>query len=923
MKKVAIMAIAIATYMLVSSAAGANTGMIAGVVLDESSGRPVIGASVLVEGTSTGAACDLEGRYYIRDVPAGEHAVVVASVGFSKRVITGVKVQSGQTTTLDASLSTQATEIEKIEVTAERARATEDAVLIKRRSAASVTDGISAETIRRSGDSHAGEAIQRIVGVTAVDDKRLVVRGMAGRYSTVQLNGSPLPSPEPESREVPLDMFPGGMIQELITSKTFTPDKPASFTGGSVDLVTKDYPSRFTLNLSGTGTYNSATTGEPRLTFDRTLNGLPDVVRDADLNDPVQKESAGEALALHQWTPSNGTTAPANSSYSVSAGNRMALGDGGLTLGLMGSYVVNHSNSTKMGRYAEYRGGGERIGLDYKTEETVITDVQGGLMNVTLAINPSHQIAAKGLYNSREDSEARIGFGWTEQTDSAMETRVRYIQREIKSLQVSGSHAVDWLAKSRVDWRLTGSQALRDEPMSRSNAYNVFHIDDQQYIQFDDGGLSGANIFTSLADDDANVSLDWALPMGKGGGEIKLGALHQAKDRNFQATRLIYFSQGGRAPINGMAEDIFTTETIGPDRDQYGLRSATKAGDRYDVDDHNSAVYTMAQIPLLKRFRLIAGARFEDNEMTLHTDQNTGTGFDGIVRLKTVDWFPMASVVWRATDRMNFRAVVSRTLARPEYRELAPYFFQDFSNGRAVRGNPDLTTSYIKNYDLRWEVFPRSGELMAVSYFRKDFTRPIESHADPAHGGESTAPLTWKNSASASSRGVELEARKSLGFVSELLQGLQVGGSVAIIDSKVEDSLISVETGEPTKVSTERPLTGESPYVINLIISYTQPNSGTDAALLYNAFGDRLVMVGAYASDPPYYEQTRHGLDFTFSQRVWQYVSLKFGAKNILDEDYVVTQTIGVTQGAGARRSNVIEQYEIGRSFSLGITWSL
>jgi len=917
------MAIAIATYMPVSSAAGANTGMIAGVVLDESSGRPVIGASVLVEGTSTGAACDLEGRYYIRDVPAGEHAVVVASVGFSKRVITGVKVQSGQTTTLDASLSTQATEIEKIEVTAERARATEDAVLIKRRSAASVTDGISAETIRRSGDSHAGEAIQRIVGVTAVDDKRLVVRGMAGRYSTVQLNGSPLPSPEPESREVPLDMFPGGMIQELITSKTFTPDKPASFTGGSVDLVTKEYPSQFTLSFSGSGTYNSATTGSARLTFDRTLDGIPVEVADADLNDPEQKESAGEALALHQWTPTNGTNAPANTSYSVSLGNRFELGDFGQSFGFMGSYTQSHSNTTEMGRYGEYRNGGQSLYLSYDTEETVISDVRGALVNGTLALSPGHQVSAKVFYNSRGDDEARIATGWTDQSDSVMETRVRYVEREISSLQLSGGHSLTGLFGSKLEWRAATSNATRSEPVARSNAYSIFSIDGNRFLQFIEGGMSGANVFTNLDDNDAHMAVDWTLPIAKGGAEFKIGGLHQTKNRHFAATRLIFASQGGRPPKNGLADSIFTVETIGPGRQQWGLKSATKAGDRYDVNDHNSAFYGMATVPFLKRFRAIGGVRFEDNEMTLHTDPRQAIGFDGSTRLKTVDWFPMGSVVWRATEQMNVRVVASRTLARPEYREIAPFDYQDYVGGRLVRGNPELETCYIDNYDVRWEYFPRQGEILAFSIFRKDFDRPIEFFTDPNFGGESHAPVTWKNAAEAQSTGVEFEARKSLDFIADDLQGFILGGSLALIDSEVQDSL-SVAGGEGSgRISAHRPLTGESPYVVNLILSYARPQSGTETTLLYNAFGDRLVELGVFVTDAPYYEQTRHVLDFTVSQRVWKYMTFKFAAKNILDEDYLKSQSVDVIRDGQQVTTNVIEQYEIGRSFSAGLTWSL
>jgi outer membrane receptor protein involved in Fe transport len=242
--------------------------------------------------------------------------------------------------------------------------------------------------------------------------------------------------------------------------------------------------------------------------------------------------------------------------------------------------------------------------------------------------------------------------------------------------------------------------------------------------------------------------------------------------------------------------------------------------------------------------------------------------------------------------------------------------------GRHVRGNPStLVTSYINNYELRYEFYPGAGEILAVSLFRKEFDKPIERFTDPHYGGESQAPVTWKNAVGATSKGVEFEARKSLGFISNRLGGLIVGGNLAFINSEVRDSI----PGSGSKqVSFDRPLTGESPYVVNLILSYSRPQSGSEATLLYNAFGDRLVELGTFVTDPAYYEQTRHVVDFTCSQRIWRYVSLRFGAKNLLDEDYLVTQTVKITTESGTiEQENVIEQYEMGRSLSLGITWSI
>jgi len=260
-----------------------------------------------------------------------------------------------------------------VEVTAERARATESSVLMKRKASVSVTDGVSAELIKRSGDANAGDALRRVVGVSVVDGRSLVVRGMGGRYSNVQLNGAPIPSPEPERREVPLDLFPGGLLDEIVTSKTFTPDKPGNFTGGSVDLATKEFPNHFTYNLSTSGTYNSTSTNHRVLTSNAE-RGLPE-----ELADPAwgatdsSKEAAGEALAANQWTPGT-STAPLNTSYAFSAGNQFPLGNGNPSRGR-----VLHLQSilqVQDGFYGEYTFG--EPSLVYNVVRGTQTDSYGG-----------------------------------------------------------------------------------------------------------------------------------------------------------------------------------------------------------------------------------------------------------------------------------------------------------------------------------------------------------------------------------------------------------------------------------------------------------------------------------------------------------------------------------------------------------------
>jgi TonB-dependent receptor len=281
------------------------------------------------------------------------------------------------------------------------------------------------------------------------------------------------------------------------------------------------------------------------------------------------------------------------------------------------------------------------------------------------------------------------------------------------------------------------------------------------------------------------------------------------------------------------------------------------------------------------------------------------------ISLRTGDWFPAANLVVGVSDKVNLRAGWSRTVARPEYREIAPFQFQDYALGRATYGNPNLRTTYVTGYDLRLEMYPQPGEVMAISVFSKSFDDPIEFTTI-----DGTRPIiTWENADEANNKGIEFEARKSLGFLSEALSTMTLGGNLTLIESKV----VFRDSGSYA-YEENRPLTGQSPYTFNLAFSYVTPSGKSDANLILNAFGKRVDGLDTKGA-PPYYERPREELDFSISHRIWHGVTAKFGAKNLLGSAYEVTQL--QTRGAIAGQDVVIKRREIGRSFSLGFSYSL
>lgn len=913
--------------LLAVSPASADVGQIIGTVLDEKSGEPLIGASVQLEGTSIGAACDIDGRFVIRNVPHGTHSILVASLGYTPKRITEVAVLNGEPVKIDASLTEAVTELKPIEVTAERARATESAVLIKRRAAVNVTDGMSAEMIKKAGDANAGDALRRVVGVSVVDGRSLVVRGMGGRYSTVQLNGASLPSAEPEKREVPLDLFPGSLLDEVTASKTFTPDKPGTFTGGSVDLSTREFPTGLSYGVSGSRSFNSATTGEEMpsydggdldwLGFDDGTRELPAGARDGDWgfdrNNPethAPNQELGRSLS-NQWTPRL-TRAPWNSSFGANLGNTYTLGET-TKLGLLAS--LSYSNSYRL-RHEVYRQWSETSpSLDLRISRGTQSVLWGSLVNFTLSATDRHKIGFKGLYNRSADDEARTATGWYEQDGmNILDTRLKFTERYIGSGQLAGEHHVAFPFKSLMAWRLQLAGAGNNEPDTRSNRFNLFEDENGDTLgAWVNSHYSGVHIFQNVRDDNAQLAYDWSIPFGDA-SRVKTGFLFENKTRDQEVIRLRYNNSSSGSPLRvGTGEEIFADTNIGPSRDQYFLESLTFPDDAYDVNEHTLASYAQLEATLISGLRFVGGARYEDYDMSLHTGDRSVPGGRILVDQNQADWMPMGSLILSLSDRMSVRAVVSRTIARPEFRELAPFQYQDLAVGRPTQGNPGLRKTSILNYDLRWEYYTHPGDVLAVSFFAKSFTDPIERIVTGY--GQSTPINTYENADGAKNLGVEFEAREVLTFLPGKLSRLSIGGNLTLIAAEV--TLQSRDRDQTTK---DRPLQGQSPWTANLNLGYLSSDGRTDMTIVYNGFGKRISAIDA---DPrlPWYEQPRHMVDLTFGHKLWSTLGMKLGIKNILNEKYQVTQE--QVQEPVTGQTIVLEEYELGRLFSLSFSYGL
>ena len=916
----------------------AQTGTLAGTVVDADFGDPLIGVNVIVEGLgTTGAATDLDGRYRIPAVPTGTYTLAFSAVGFQTQRVTGVDVVPGEVTTIDLQMGEDTELLGEVVVEARLVQNNEASLLAQRARAVAVSDAISAEAISRSGAGNAADAMAKVPGASVVGGKYLVVRGLSDRYLNTQLNGATLPSADPERNASPLDLFPSGLLDNIVTNKTFTADKPGDFTGGSVNLQTRSYPEQLTAQVSTSIGFNTETTlGSDLLRAQGGVDALGGSAEDLTMPSALEGVSAAEIDRADDATRAELTSAfnPAvspqvasvapNYGLSVSVGNRGELA--GRPLGFV--FSVNYSRSTSGflgGDLREYDGSNNDGVISLSPIYALRTNggeeevTLGGLANFTYQPSARSEIGLNLIYNRNGAAQAFSAQG--DYFDGTLQTAdnvyrgqsLLYVERTLGSAQLRGDHALG-TDGHRLEWNTTVSRSSQNEP-----DYRIFQsefapgVTDTTYILRASAYESPRRFFRELGETGYNGSADYSFPIGSLSGEpikMKVGAYGNYRDRSFRersfnynlAGRPLLFDEAGGNP-DVLVSPAFTTANrlfIGDDTDP----SAP-----YDGELLVGAGYAMADFQALEKLRVIAGGRIEYTDLAISSVQPEATYATAGYSTAT----PLGSVglVYSVTDEMNARFSYGKTIARPTFREVAPYATFELRTGRTFIGNAALEQTDIHNADLRWEWFTRPGEILAVSGFYKRFQNPIENTQDPR---AANTQLTPANLGDADMFGLELEARRRLDFLPSLLANLELGGNLSLTHTEVEITEAEQSQRPPDAAGT-RPLEGQSPYVGNFNVSYGDAEGRTNVGLFYNVFGRRLFAVSR-GLVPDLYEEPRSVLDLIVSQKLISGVSLKFSAKNLLDESYRLTyERDGETFP--------VEKYRLGRSFSFGVSYSL
>src|SRR5688572_8331713 len=716
-----------------------------GRVLDGTTGEPLIGAQVQVGGTDLGSLTDVDGRYRISLTP-GSWDLSVVYLGYSDKLVTGVEVASGRANFQDITLQPAAVEAEGIQVviSAAEERGSVIGALAHQRRSTNVVNGISAEEISRTPASNAADAVARVSSASIVDGKYVYVRGLGERYSNARLDGSTLPTPEPEKRVLPLDIFPASMIESLFTIKSYTADLPGDFAGGLVDIQTKDIPDRRFFTIT-TGAGYSTNLGDLDIPAyeDGNLDwlGFDDGARELPNNFPDRippGSSTAELAQFHSqfagdfrgFTESPGVE-DVNKSFGLSFGDRLGWfgREGGYLLGLSFS---NSANARVQDEFFPSQEEG-RFQYDFDTtigqREASLGVIGGWAIDPT----PTSRVAWKTLYTHSSEDEARFVSGPFDQSTSgfARITRFQFVERSLLSSKLTYEHTLGFLGDAKVEWDGSYALALRDEPDTRTTSFVSTGADDSRYF-FNEAGNNN-RFFSDLNDHlaQAGIKVSSQFELFGNPATLDTGLRGGLRTRDFAARRFTY--ESARPEVRELAPDrLFISENIASNAIRFF--EATEPTDEYDGEELSSAAFASLGFGLSERVRLTTGVRVEQNRTEVQSfDPQTGSLLTALTAdISTIEPLPAVTLQWQASESQAVRAAVSRTIVRPQFRELAPFRYDSYQE--STLGNPFLENGSIYNADLRWSLFPSLGEVVSLGAFYKRFQDAIEIVRIPTAG---------------------------------------------------------------------------------------------------------------------------------------------------------------------------------------------
>lgn len=905
------------------------TGRLSGVLVDAGSGDPLAGATIMAG--STGQVTDIAGKFLF-ELPEGSYALQVRYIGYQPKKINDVNVAAGQTRTLNLTLQPAKGTLRGVEVVSSANKESISSLYARQKNNAAVSDGISAEQIRRTPDNNVGQVLKRISGLTVQDNKFVIVRGMSERYNNMLLNGSSLPSTEPNRRNFSFDIIPSNLIDNVVVNKTATPDLPGEFTGGLVQVNTLDIPaSPFLQVLAGTG-FNSQSTGKEFLSTRRLQSdywGAPGKERlwfdrqwsSTEFAKLSEKGDQAGLNAMNGKIPNfyglRSFTAKPMQQYQLSMGGSKRF-SGNRTLGLVLAGTYRHEENI------------ETFDAWFRQSPTIVDNGRqfnfisavGALGNLAFQ-TPKHKLVWRNVYNNRfthenivQVAEDKSRAGRSHEYISIVEAG-RLFQTRLEGEHKLGQHL-------KLNWFADHATVNKEQPDTRYSVGDSLGIDPKtglpllmyQYSRLQTSTIKEGGLYANrLQEKKRNIGGDLTFPFQFAGRaqKIKTGYWGTFRKAEYAQVMLAPTSVGMNNPDRIRIADSLgygkpDYEVFKPENFRAGYftyfpttTSGLDAADHYDGKQALHAGYLMADVTPLPKLRVIAGVRLESSKMDVHTytrivQGSTVRAKDTTISYRETDWLPSVNIVYQLTPQLNIRGAYSKTLARPDFRERASFMYYDLKLRQDVKGIQGLEYSRAHNADLRFEWYPSPVEVLALTVFYKKYDKPVETvsyvSADNRYG------VFYFNLESAVNKGLELDYRHSFSFISKtsaFWKNLFLTANLTVMDSKVtydNENIQLVAAGHPPKPSTDstknerkRPLQGLSPYIINTGLSWQGTYFG--ANVTFNRFGRRVIFAGLDDYDDTY-ENPRNQLDLQLNARLLkQRMEIRLNVADVLNQYYI------------------------------------
>ena len=878
----------------------AQKGTITGKVIDSRNGEALIGVTVFIEGTTNGTSSDLDGNFIIPGLKSGIYSVQASYIGYNLYKKEGLVIENGKETEMEIELAPEDLKLDEVEVVAKANRESENMLLLDQKRKLLAVQAVGAKEMSRKGAGNAESAVAQVSGISKQEGvKNVFVRGLGDRYNATFLNGFPIPSEDPEYKNIALKFFTSDVIRNINVSKVFNADNNGDIGGAIIDINSKELFGEKAFGANLEGGINNEVPGKDFLRQDGT-----NYLGVSNTKEPTN----GRFNFPNSLDPAK-VNMPLNHSYGLSGGKLFRLGeqDNPLSFFLVASHGSDYSYTKEAIRNAVSNG---TIYQDQTGEKSSINTNQLILANADLRLNRLHRITYNFMLLHADEQYVGEYQGLQSEKHQDSDDYMGFLRRQQSNdnLLAVNQLITEWSLAERfkLDVGAAYNTIKGLEPDRRENYLS--RQEDGTYI------LTGSNrqkrFFSKLNESDLNLKLNLRYKLSPDldieKSNINVGYKGRFVDDNFKAIEYNFGAFPGRFSIDDLKLDSLYNEA----NYEAGKFTMYKGAENsYRVTKYINSGYVEATHQFTNSLTANAGllASYVDMTVNYHV-QHVSPGESNI---KKIYYLPSLNLKYDINDKNSLRLGASKSYTLPQSKEISPYQYVNINF--TSQGNPNLKPSDNYNVDLKWDYYLSPSELISVCGFYKYIVNPI-GRVDQ---GNSAGLLTYENiSPKATVAGVEVEVRKNIfnktSPGTSRINSLSLGMNASYIYSNLELDIINT-----VKRSTQ--LEGASPFIVNSDVSYnfTSNDKNLIASLVLNYFSGRIYTLGTRGYND-IIEEGVITLTAVSSFKVSKHITLKLKAANLLNPSYCLTRKFGESND-----KMKLDEYKKGVDVSVGISFEL